>query len=366
MMQILKRTDNRILVCAETNLAVDNLALRFLRENEYYGAIRVGGRNVDKRESALEEINLETCVRKEVTTKAGQSFLLSRHKKVINAMFKRSRIVFATCAGAGDPLLDGQQFDSVLMDEASISTEPGALCPLTHGCRHFVLIGDHKQLGPHASGGVCMSLFERLALPCNPPTTMTLLNEQHRMHPELCLFPSHSFYDGQLLTAAGISAARKVPQAFFGGREPVRYLDVPNGREERIGSGSWYNEVEIQVVLQVLHELISGKESFKDGSLTAAQITVLTPYRAQQMKIRERLSGWRDAPEVNSVDGYQGRENDVIIVSTVRCAGSLGFCNDERRINVLLTRAKRGLVVIGSRSTLGSSRLWASWLKEAK
>jgi len=110
--------------------------------------------------SALDGIHLETLVSNEVTKRPGQEFFLSRHKKVIDARFERCRIVFAACAGAGDPLLNGRQFQSVLMDEASMSTEPDVLCPLTHRCCHLVLVGDHKQLGPHANGGACMSLFE--------------------------------------------------------------------------------------------------------------------------------------------------------------------------------------------------------------
>jgi len=344
------------------------MALRFLHEcDQKYGAIRVGGRNMGRRDSALDGIHLETLVRNEVTKRPGQEFFLSRHKKVIDALFERCRIVFATCAGAGDPLLNGRQFQSVLMDEASMSTEPGALCPLTHGCCHLVLVGDHKQLGPHANGRACMSLFERLAQPEGASTELcvTLLNEQHRMHPAQCSFPSLAFYDGQLVTAPSILNACKVPKAFFHGRSPVRFVDVPDGHEERVGSGSWFNDAEIWRVLEVLEQLLDKENSCEGEALTATQITVLTPYRAQQMKIRECVKAWRNAPEVNSVDGFQGRENDLIVVSTVRCGDSFGFCDDERHLNVLLTRAKRGLIVVGDRTTLGLSPLWSSWLKEA-
>lgn len=186
------------------------------------------------------------------------------------------------------------------------------------------------------------------------------------MHPALCVFPSREFYNGELVTAAGIVKDRKVPQnVVFDGESPVCFVNVPNGREERVGSGSWFNEVEIETVTQVLEQIMHENDSLDGGSISFHEITVLTPYRAQQFKIRERLSSWRDAPEVNSVDGFQGRENEIIVVSTVRSGDSLGFCNDERRINVLLTRAKRGLVIIGNRTTLELSPLWSRWLKEA-
>eukprot|EP00978_Attheya_sp_CCMP212_P042523 scaffold260436_cov51-Attheya_sp.AAC.1 len=364
MLQILKLSSHRILVCAETNLAVDNMALRFLQESKVnYGAIRVGG--TGKRDGALESISLETLVRNQVTSRnTTQMFFLSRHKKIIRDLFNRSRIVFTTCAGSGDPVLDTEQFESVLMDEASMTTEPGALCPLAHGCRNFVLIGDHKQLGPQANSGTCVSLFERLTNPnsCLEATpSVTFLNEQHRMHPGLCRFPSRTFYGGDLVTATGVLEARPIPKCVFSAKSPIRFINVVNGYEDRLGSGSWFNEVEIKCVLEVLRELLKSEKK----EISAAQITVLTPYRAQQMKIRESLSSWRDPPEVSSIDGFQGRENDVIVVSTVRCGFSLGFCDDEKRVNVLLTRAKRGLVVLGHRSTLERSLVWSKWLQEA-
>lgn len=369
MIQILSRSEHRVLVCAETNLAVDNLASRFLREcKSLHGAIRVGGHSVNKNDRLLDSILLESLVRKEVSQKPGQGFYLQRHKKVLDALFEQSRIVFSTCAGAGDPLLDGQVFESVLMDESSMTTEPGALCALAHGCHHLILIGDHKQLGPHANGGTCMSLFERLAHSSSVGNAvhLTMLNEQHRMHPSLCSFPSRAFYNGELFTADGLASARKVPTALFGGKHPIRFVNVPSGREERVGGGSWFNEKEIQCVSDVLTRLLADRGSDRnDDKLSGKDITVLTPYRAQLLKIRERLKSWRDAPEVNSVDGFQGRENEVIVVSTVRCNGSLGFCGDERRLNVSLTRAKRGLIVVGNRETLFTSPLWSSWVKEA-
>lgn len=331
MIKILTASDHRILVCAETNLAVDNLALRFLHEaKENYGPIRLGRQSDEMKEVALEGIILERLVRNRVQHKTRQQFYLTQHKRTVAEIFQESRIVFATCAGAGDPILDGQIFESVIMDEASMSTEPGALCPLVHRCCHLVLIGDHKQLGPHANGGACLSLFERLSRPgaCVRANT-TFLNEQHRMHPALCAFPSRTFYDGQLVTAAGLAETRKTPNTFFGGSAPVRFVNVSNGREERIQSSSWYNEVEIQRVLDVVGELL------RDAELSASQITILTFYRAQQMKLRAALvSSTKAFPLVCSVDEYQGRENEVIIASTVRTGDSLGFCADERRVNV--------------------------------
>jgi len=111
------------------------------------------------------------------------------------------------------------------------------------------------------------------------------------------------------------------------------------------------------------------KAGFSAVVLDAARgLIVLTFYRAQQLKLRERLSGWTSgpSPEVSSVDGYQGKENEVIVLSAVRSRNSLGFCGDPRRVNVVLTRAKRGLIVVGKRGTLQTSPLWTRWLMEAE
>lgn len=183
-------------------------------------------------------------------------------------------------------------------------------------------------------------------------------------------FPSKLFYGGKLLTAEGIDRQRMIPNAVFGSRSPIKFVAVENGREQRMKSGSWYNEVEIRLVLETVQKLMDVKQDHANA-ISPDHITVLTPYRAQQSRIMLQLkNSWKsDAgqpPEVCSIDGYQGRENEIIVFSAVRCGSSLGFCDDERRINVLLTRAKRGLVVIGDRSTLMKSAIWSKWIKEAE
>jgi superfamily I DNA and/or RNA helicase len=108
----------------------------------------------------------------------------------------------------------------------------------------------------------------------------------------------------------------------------------------------------------------AGEESIK-----GEDITILTPYRAQQARIQIQLRNvWQEStspPEVCSIDGYQGRENEIIVFSAVRCGSSLGFCDDARRINVLLTRAKRGFVAVGDRKTLMRSGIWREWIEMA-
>lgn len=361
-------------MCAETNLAVDNLALRMLDDEQFTAfpgfIIRVG--SGDKVDDRLKTIHLKALVKGRIpktsahTGDIEKDFYLSRHTKIMNDILSGARVVFATTIGAGDPILNGQRFEFVVMDEASMSTEPSCLPALSHGCSRLVLVGDHKQLGPHACDSQCVSLFERLLLETESKTTaaaVTMLNQQHRMHSKLCQFPSKTFYDEKLLTAPGVDKSRPIPNAVFGGKSPIKFVPVKNGREQRMKSGSWYNEVEIGYVLKIIKELTNktGKDKLKGHD-----ITILTPYRAQQARIQIQLrSTWEKTdplPEVCSIDGYQGRENEIIVFSAVRCGSSLGFCDDARRINVLLTRAKRGLVVLGDRNSLRKSGIWKQWV----
>jgi superfamily I DNA and/or RNA helicase len=212
-------------------------------------------------------------------------------------------------------------------------------------------------------------MFERLIQETESkaiPAAITMLNQQHRMHSRLCQFPSTKFYDGKLLTAPGIDKERIIPNAIFQRKSPVKFVPVRDGKEQRLKSGSWYNEVEIGYVLKAIKDLTAkaGKEK-----LSGQDITVLTPYRAQlariQIQLRNAWQGSDPPPEVCSIDGYQGRENEIIIFSAVRCGPSLGFCDDARRVNVLLTRAKRGLVIVGDRKTLTKSIIWKEWIEMA-
>mmetsp|Transcript_22405 Transcript_22405/g.54251 ORF Transcript_22405/g.54251 Transcript_22405/m.54251 type:complete len:481 (-) Transcript_22405:97-1539(-) len=365
---------HRTLVVAETNLAVDNLALRMMSSCDKM--VRVG--SGEKVHAELKLMHLEAIVKGRISSKsvhagdAEQDFYLSKHTKVMNEVLSDTRVVFATCIGAGDPILDGHTFDSVVIDEASMSTEPGSLCALSRGCSRLVLVGDHKQLGPHACGSKCISLFERLISEAESNiihVPIIMLSQQHRMHSKLCQFPSSTFYDGKLLTVHGIDKERSTPSVVFGGKSPLKFVPVNNGREQRMTSGSWYNEVEVGLVLDMIKKLT--KEDNGKNAIHPAHITVLTPYRAQQARIQLQLKNiWNgdvdQPPEVCSIDGYQGRENEIIVFSAVRCGSLLGFCDDERRINVLLTRAKCGLVVIGDRQTLKKSSIWNKWINTAE
>ena len=274
----------------------------------------------------------------------------------------RAQVLCCTCIGVGHQLLDGRKFTRVLLDEATQATEPASLVPLVRGARQIVLVGDHRQLPPTVisrraeNGGLRRSLFERLVAMGIEPM---LLDTQYRMHPAISDFPNHTFYEGRLVD--GITAADRPNPAGLLWNDwevPMAFLPV-NGDELLSPDGaSKENPAEAGWVAKILENLLQA------GDLEETDIGIITPYAGQVRAIRDALPERNDSVEVHTVDGYQGREKEVIIFSCVRSNsdGIVGFLSDARRLNVALTRAKRGLIVIGDPDTLRNDETWASWL----
>ena len=273
----------------------------------------------------------------------------------------RAQVLCCTCIGVGHQLLDGRKFTRVLLDEATQATEPASLVPLVRGARQIVLVGDHRQPPTVISrraenGGLRRSLFERLVAMGIEPM---LLDTQYRMHPAISDFPNRTFYEGRLVD--GITAADRPNPAGLLWNDwevPMAFLPV-NGDELLSPDGaSKENPAEAGWVAKILENLLQA------GDLEETDIGIITPYAGQVRAIRDALPERNDSVEVHTVDGYQGREKEVIIFSCVRSNsdGIVGFLSDARRLNVALTRAKRGLIVIGDPDTLRNDETWASWL----
>lgn len=278
-----------------------------------------------------------------------------------------------TCSGAGDPRLKKIRFRTVLIDEATQATEPECLIPILKGCRRLILVGDHCQLGPvvmckrAAKAGLSQSLFERLVILGIRPVRLEV---QYRMHPGLSEFPSNTFYEGSLQN--GVTEEERILKGidFPWPRPDLPMFFYVNAGAEEIGASgtSFLNRTEAAAVERVVTMLLQ-------RGCTPSQIGVVTPYEGQRAFVESymerhgamRTSLYREI-EVTSVDAFQGREKDIIILSCVRSneRQGIGFLSDPRRLNVALTRAKYGVVIVGNATVLSRHMLWNNLLVHFK
>ena len=293
-------------------------------------------------------------------------------QRVARKRIQVARLVFTTCIGAALGLLRNENFETVIIDEASQQTEPTTLVPLVKGCTKAILVGDHVQLRstvhPLAQlQDFDVSLFERLYHQSGPSSQKVMLDSQYRMHREICSFSSEEFYHGRLGTAVP-DGARPLPESQF--PWPVsrhdeagkaRMVFVQCSSTEDIGRKSKANAGQARLCHSICTQLLAAPTSSPSASSSQPsadqacpyQIAVLTPYTRQVEMLRTLLPSTAGIT-VSSIDGFQGRETDVVIFVTVRCNvhGEIGFLKDLRRLNVVMTRAKIGCIVIGDRATL--------------
>ena len=393
-----QRGSGPILATAESNVAVDNLleglldlgvkALRIGRPVKVREALRsatldaVLEHHPRQEELAFLQDELRELRKSLPSLKGREKGLMhrdiSRNQKDIRRMedemtasvLDEAEVICATTIGAGHRLLTSRKFPIVLMDEATQATEPSALVPIVKGCRQLVLVGDHQQLPPTVisrkadEGGLGRSLFDRL-IACGLQSTM--LTTQYRMHPILREFPSARFYENRL--DDGCTADQRPPPAGFlwpDWDHPMAFVPIEGVEEADEEGKSRSNRDEAAKVLGVVNDLLAA------GDVQPSDIGVISPYNGQVRELSRLfdLAGGREPGqpyfglEIKSVDGYQGREKDVIVFSTVRAneRGEVGFLSDYRRLNVAITRAKRGLIVLGHPNTLRHDGTWRSYL----
>ncbi|TIA77765.1 hypothetical protein E3P98_04091 [Wallemia ichthyophaga] len=313
-------------------------------------------------------------------------------------IIRNADVVCATCIGGNARELSSVDFPIVFIDEASQATEPTTLIPLMKGCSHMSIIGDHKQLAPIITSeeasrqGLSVSLFERLIETSSVPSVM--LDVQYRMHPDLSSIPNTIFYDSQLVDGCmrrsvdasnGGSSGHLLPaytpprSAYL--RDGAALAFVNHEHTETRDGESTLNEGEAGVIMGLVTDLFK-----QNMDIRGCDIGIVSPYVAQTLELLHLLN--RDAHwrrqfegvlgaqrlheladiEVKTVDGFEGREKQVIILSLTRSneRGFIGFLDDPRRANVGLTRAKRCLMVAGNASTLvkgvvGAGRESALW-----
>jgi predicted DNA helicase len=294
-------------------------------------------------------------------------------RKAVASILGSARVVCATLTMLEGSVLGSQQFDVALLDEATQAIEPISLMAF-HKAPVVVLAGDQKQLAPTVISldaekkGLGVSLFERL-LGDWGDEAKRMLKEQHRMHETIMRFPSDATYGGQLRAHPAVqerSLKDVVPGAELDA-PPVLFLDTAGkGFDEARGDGSEgdarkresiRNEGEGALVVQRARALIA-------AGLDPRELAVITPYRAQAQWLREQLQDVAEL-EVDTVDAFQGREKDAVLVSLVRSntEQQLGFLEDLRRLNVAITRPRRHLFVVGDSATLSSHPFYARWIE---
>lgn len=291
-----------------------------------------------------------------------------------STILDQAEVICATAAGADAYVLSGREFDLIAMDEATQAPDPMALVALARGQR-AVLAGDPCQLPPTvidesaARAGLGVTIFERLQARLGPDSA-SLLTVQRRMASELMAFPSAALYQGRL-TADPSVAAHRLEQLPGVAADPTRpgplcFVDTAGkGFDERRSADdpSLSNPGQAERTAREVRRLLG-------RGLEPSDLAVITPYDAQARALRTLLADLCGASglEVGTVDGFQGREKEAVIVDLVRSneAGELGFLRDVRRMNVALTRARRFLLVVGDSATLGRHPFYAAFLEAAE
>ncbi|MBI4971014.1 MAG: AAA family ATPase [Candidatus Omnitrophica bacterium] len=286
---------------------------------------------------------------------------------ILKQVLADTPVIIGTHTSALDPVIRGRKFDLVVMDEATQSTEPSSWIPMLIA-QKAILAGDHFQLPPTilsqkaAEMGLAVTLFERLHK-ILPKKFKTLLRVQYRMHEKIMNFSSKEFYGGDLIadesvrlhTLSDVKHVKRCPVT----EEVVIFLDTAGRGFLEHGSQSRFNVEESDLVVLELAKLL-------EAGVRPEDIAVISPYSAQVRLLADQVNN--PNIEVDSVDSFQGREKEVVIVSLVRSnlEGELGFLNDTRRMNVAMTRARRKLFVIGDSATLASIPFYADFLKYAE
>jgi predicted DNA helicase len=303
----------------------------------------------------------------------------------IDEVLSAADVVCSTNSTAGSDLLANQTFDTLVIDEATQATAPSCWIPMTHA-RRAVLVGDHKQLPPTilnreaAQSGLQHTLFERLARhhetdPEKPESMRSLLRTQYRMHETIMGFSSRTFYDDRLqaddtvrrhtLADLGVTTEalpNDTRRDILDPDAPLVFVDtslIDAPERQRGGSHSRENPREAEIVTRLATDLI-------EAGVAPEQIAVIAPYVDQVDRLEGKID--TDGVEINTVDGFQGREKEVVLVSLVRSneRGEIGFLDEPRRFNVAVTRARRKIVVVGDASTVATGDVFDAFIRYAE
>lgn len=389
------RKENQVMVCAQSNMAVDWISEKLVDRG--VPVLRIGNptRVNDKMLSFTYERQFEShpdyeqlwSIRKAMRElRAGRkrgdrSFhqkmdrLKSRatelEMRIHGQLFSEARVVACTLVGSANRILEGQRFGTLFIDEAAQAMEAACWIPIRRATR-VVFAGDHCQLPPTIKcyeamkEGLGTTLMERIVK--QKPEVVTLLTTQYRMHDEIMRFSSDWFYHGQLVSAPEVK-----DRSILDYDIPMLWIDTADMacREEFVGeSYGRINKTEAKLTIAALQLYFDkiGKQRILDEHI---DVGIISPYRAQVQYLRQliakdpyfepfisrrsqRFSSESSLISVNTVDGFQGQERDVILISLVRAndEGQIGFLRDLRRMNVAMTRARMKLIILGDAPTM--------------
>eukprot|EP00095_Tigriopus_kingsejongensis_P011513 maker-scaffold33_size549341-snap-gene-0.19 protein:Tk11513 transcript:maker-scaffold33_size549341-snap-gene-0.19-mRNA-1 annotation:"regulator of nonsense transcripts" len=385
--QLVKQKGGPVLVCAPSNTAVDQLTQKL--DQTGLKVVRVCAKSREAIDSPVAHLALHNQIknlegfselRKLQQLKDETGELSSSDEKRFRSLRKQAEkellsvadVVSCTCIGAGDPRVIRMKFPSILIDESMQATEPECMVPVVLGAKQLILVGDHCQLGPvvmckkAAKGGLSQSLFERLVVLGIRPLRLEV---QYRMHPELSSFPSNFFYDGTLQNGVSGEDRRLAIDFPWPQADKPTFFYASTGQEEIAGSGTSYlNRTEASNVEKLTTKFIR-------AGIRADQIGIITPYEGQRAYLVQFMQYQGShhpkiyqSIEIASVDAFQGREKDIIIISCVRSNDyqGIGFLADPRRLNVALTRAKYAAIIVGNPKVLAKQLLWNHLLQHYK
>lgn len=378
--------ENQVLVCAQSNMAVDWISEKLVDRG--VSVLRIGNpsRVNDKMLSFTYERRFEShpdypqlwSMRKAIRElyarmRKGTDREAIRQKinslkdrateleiRINESLFAEARVIACTLVGSANRLLMGQKFGTLFIDEAAQALEPACWIAIRKADR-VILAGDHCQLPPTVKApealraGLGHTLMQTIVK--NKPETVSLLKLQYRMNDEIMRFSSEWFYGGMLQSAPEVKY-----RSILDFDTPIEWINTEgmDCNEEFVGENyGRINKPEAELSIAQLKEYITkiGRERFLSERI---DVGLISPYKAQVQYLRRLVRNdtffkpYRQAITINTVDGFQGQERDVILISLVRAneEGQIGFLNDLRRMNVAITRARMKLIILGDASTL--------------
>lgn len=395
IIEMLQR-ENQVLVCAPSNAAVDWISEQLMRRG--VNVLRIGNPlrmsdemldcSYERRYAAHPDYSELWSIRKllrEAGNAKGNGPNANRLHKLrlrateleikINAdLFEQARVVSCTLIGSGHHLLEHRHFPTLFIDEAAQALEPACWTAILKADR-LILGGDHQQLPPTikcpqaARQGLEQTLMQKIVE--SKPECVSLLTTQYRMHQDIMGFSSQWFYEGRLQAAPEVADRLVSPLD-----TPLMWIDTSEcqfGEKEQVRTLSKQNSDEARLLIHTLRDYIDmvGIERITNDRV---DFGIISPYKAQVRLLRKLLKMQKFFRQlkrqisVNSVDGFQGQERDVIILSMVRDndQGTIGFLRDLRRMNVAITRARMKLIILGNAETLSKHRFYRQLIEYVK